>query len=131
MSRPALPIPFLLLMLLTLPAAAEEVIIDSQSPYWEVGARDKTLSRACSLGRFNQKERHLYVIQLHAKKGGADVLGVAKGTGLNLWDPDHHGLITEDYFFLDDGTSNCSVFVGGRNGINPTPAAPTSGPAPG
>ncbi len=41
------------------------------------------------------------------------MLGVAKGTGLNLSDPDHMAKPTEDYLFHDDGTSNCNVFVGG------------------
>ena len=101
--------------LLAGPAMATETVLDSQSPYWEVGPRDQALSKACILGRFNQHQIGRYIVQLHAKKdNGAAVLGVAKGTGINLRDLDHRANPAEDYFFLDDGTSSCEVFVGGR-----------------
>ncbi|MEI9982540.1 MAG: hypothetical protein WDN69_04610 [Aliidongia sp.] len=90
-------------------------MIDSKSPYWDVGARDQALSKACSFGRFNQEQIGRFVVRLHVKDGGgAAVLGIAKGTGLNLHDPDHLAQQSEDYYFRDDGTSSCEVFVGGR-----------------
>ena len=96
-------------------AFATETVIDSNSPYWDVGARDQALSKACILGRFNQQQIGRYIVRLHAKKDdGAAVLGIAKGSGLNLRDPDHRASPVEDYFFRDDGTSSCEVFVGGR-----------------
>jgi len=102
-------------LLLAGSAVATETVIDSNSPYWEVGSRDPNLSQACSVGRFNQVQISRYIVRLHAKKDdGAAVLGIAKGSGLNLRDPDHRALGSEDYYFRDDGTSNCEVFVGGR-----------------
>jgi hypothetical protein len=124
------------LALLVLPTAAmaTENLLDSQSPYWEAGPRDQKLSRACSLGRFNERQMGRYVVRLHAKTGGgAAVLGVAKGTGLNLWDPDRLAVVSEDYLFRQDGTSACEVFVGGRKIILPgqtPPATPTPTPTP-
>lgn len=109
------------------PAGATEVLINSKAPYWEVGPRDPALSRACSVGRFNQRKIGLYTIQLHAKSGGAAVLGVAKGSGLNLVDPDHHASGAEDYIFHNDGTSSCEVFVGGRKPPPQGAAVPAKG----
>ena len=126
-----------LLALLVLPTAAmaTENLLDSQSPYWEAGPRDQKLSQACSLGRFNEQQIGRYVVRLHAKSGGAAVLGVAKGTGLNLYDPDKLAVVTEDYMFRQDGTSACEVFVGGRKAFlsEKTPPAinsPTTPPVP-
>jgi hypothetical protein len=125
------------LLLLTLPAAAlaTEKVLDSESPYWDAGKRSPILSQACSLIRFNEKQIGRYIIRLHAKKGGAAVLGVAKGTGFNLVDLDHIAKINEDYFFKDDGTSNCEVFVGSnppreQGGTPNTPPTPTPTPTP-
>jgi hypothetical protein len=123
------------LLVLAAPVAgqATDVIINSQAPYWETGPRDPKLSNACSIGRFNERQMGRYTVQLHAKTGGAAVLGVAKGTGLNLWDPDKLAVVTEDYLFRQDGTSACEVFVGGRTPLDPTkPGAPGAKPgAPG
>src|ERR1700722_4642029 len=93
-------------------ALATESLLDSASPYWDAGTRSPTLSRACAIGRFNERQIGRYIVRLHAKNGGAAVLGVAKGTGVNLDDPDHMAKPTEDYMFHDDGTSNCEVYVG-------------------
>lgn len=123
------------------PGGATENLLDSQSPYWEAGPRDPKLSNACSLGRFNERQMGRYVVRLHAKDGGAAVLGVAKGGGLNLWDPDRLAVVSEDYLFRQDGTSACEVFVGGRKAVlpngkppaqppKPAPAAPVPAPAP-
>ena len=109
-------------------AGATETIINSQSPYWEVGPRDPALSRACSISRFNQREPGRYVVRLHAKAGGTAALGAAKGNGLNLYDPGHLAKPAEDYFFRNDGTSSCEVFVGGRT---PKPKTGANGAAGG
>jgi hypothetical protein len=115
MLRTAAACLFLLATALAGPGAyATEVLLDSDSPYWEVGPRDKDLSRACSLGRFNERQPGRYTLRLHARNGGAAVLGVATGSGFNLYDPDHMARPTEDYYFRDDDTSSCEVFVGGR-----------------
>jgi hypothetical protein len=126
---------FLVLLALPTAAMATEKLLDSQAPYWEAGARDQKLSQACSLGRFNERQMGRYIVRLHAKSGGAAVLGVAKGNGINLYDPDKLAVVTEDYMFRQDGTSACEVFVGGRKLIPPgaTPPAknsPATPPAP-
>lgn len=124
--------------LAALPAVgrATENLLDSQAPYWEAGPRDPKLSMACSLGRFNERQMGRYVVRLHAKAGGAAVLGVAKGNGVNLWDPDQIAVATEDYLFRQDGTSACEVFVGGRKALLPgqtppgKPGTPPANPSP-
>jgi hypothetical protein len=116
-----------LMMLFLAPTAqATETVINSEAPYWEVGPRDQNLSRACATQRFNERQPGRYVVRLHAKKGGAAVLGVAKGNGFNLIDLDHMAVVTEDYFFRDDATSNCEVFVGRAK----PPVDGTSAPPP-
>jgi hypothetical protein len=96
-------------------AGAEVVVVTSKQPYWEVGARDKALSQACALGRFNVRKESLYVARFSGPKGAA-TLNVAKGTGLNLYDPDHRAKPTEDYFFRRQDSTSCEVYVGGRKG---------------
>ena len=49
-------------------------------------------------------------------KEGAETLGVGKGNGTNLYDPDRRAKRVEDYFFRNHGTTSCEVFVGGRKG---------------
>jgi hypothetical protein len=105
------------------PAAAagqQVVVLTSKSPYWKVGPKDDALSRACSLGRFNLRRPEAYVAQFRGKDGAA-TLGIAKGSGLNLYDPDKMAKPVEDYFFLDHGTTSCRVFVGGRKSGPPKP----------
>jgi hypothetical protein len=124
----------LALLILPTAALATDILLDSQSPYWEAGPRDQQLSRACSLGRFNERQMGRYIVRLHIKTGGgAVVLGVAKGNGVNLWDPDRLAVVTEDYLFRQDGTSACQVFVGGRKTLLPgqtPPATPAPPPPP-
>lgn len=134
MSRQGTALLFALLVLPTT-ALATENLLDSQSPYWEAGPRDQKLSQACSLGRFNERQMGRYIVRLHAKAGGAAVLGVAKGGGLNLYDPDKLAVATEDYMFRQDGTSACQVFVGGRKAFlseknPPAKDSPTVPPGP-
>jgi hypothetical protein len=97
------------------PAGAEQVVVTSQKPYWMVGPRDVALSRACALGRFNLARADRLVARFTGKEG-AETLGVAKGTGVNLVDPDHKAKPTEDYYFRNQNTTSCEVFVGGRKG---------------
>jgi hypothetical protein len=80
-----------------------------------VGPRDEALSRACSLNRFNLRRPEAYVARFVGPEGYG-VLGVAKGTGANLRDPDRKAKPKEDYYFLNHGTTSCEVYVGGRKG---------------
>ncbi len=95
------------------PAWATETVITSRSPYWKVGVRDKALSTACAMGRFNEREPGRYTVRFFGKEGGL-VLGIAKGTGFNLRDPDKRAKQNEDYFFRNSTSTDCEVFVGGR-----------------
>src|SRR6185437_3140973 len=101
------------LMLLADAPRAEVVVLTSKQPYWDIGVRDKTLSQACALGRFNIRRSSLYVARFNGSKGAA-TLDIAKGTGLNLYDPDHRAKPTEDYFFRRQDSTSCEVYVGGR-----------------
>ncbi|HEX3501148.1 MAG TPA: hypothetical protein VHT04_17660 [Stellaceae bacterium] len=95
------------------PAHAENVVITSKRPYWAVGVRDDKMSRACSLQRFNLKRTDTLVARFVGAEG-AETLAVAKGNGNNLYDPEHLAKPTEDYFFLNQSTTSCEVYVGGR-----------------
>jgi hypothetical protein len=105
------------------PAAATQTIVNSSAPYWKVGEADSALSQACATGRFGMVEPRAYVARFTGQVGPG-VLGIAKGSGLNLYDPDHLSKPNEDYFFYAGGTSSCAVFVGGRQGGGATPPAP-------
>jgi hypothetical protein len=105
-----------LLVLVGVSAEAQEVtVLRSKSPYWKVGPRDEALSRACSLNLFNLRRPEAYVARFVGPEGYG-VLGVAKGTGANLRDPDRKAKPKEDYYFLNHGTTSCEVYVGGRKG---------------
>ena len=122
MRSHTLVLSFLALCLGAHTAAAEHVVLTSKAPYWQVGDRDEALSRACALGRFGPAHIGAFVARFTGPKG-ADFLDIAKGTGLNLLDSDHHAKPQEDYFFRGAGTSSCEVFVGGRHGPKVTPAS--------
>jgi hypothetical protein len=94
-------------------AEASQVVVKSKLPYWQVGERDDTLSRACSLNEFGPLRPGDLMAEFTGSDGSA-LLDVAKGSGLNLRDPRHLAKPTEDYFFRNVGTTSCEVLVGGR-----------------
>jgi|SRR5579863_2518145 len=94
-------------------ATAAQTVLTSKLPYWQVGVRDDDLSRACSLNKFNPARNGAYVARFIGPEGGA-TLDIAKGTGLNLRDPNRLAVRKEDYFFRNAGTTSCEVLVGGR-----------------
>jgi hypothetical protein len=96
-------------------AVAGQVVLTSKLPYWKVGVRDDALSRACSLNQFGPAHPGDLVARFTGPAGSA-LLDVAKGTGLNLRDPGHLAVPSEDYFFRNVGTTSCEVLVGGRKG---------------
>jgi hypothetical protein len=97
------------------PAHAENVVLSSKKPYWAVGVRDEKMSQACSLQRFNLKRTDKLVARFTGKEG-ADTLAIGKGNGNNLYDPEHLSKPTEDYYFRNQNTTSCEVYVGGRGG---------------
>jgi hypothetical protein len=96
-------------------AVAGQAVLTSKLPYWQVGVRDDGLSRACSLNEFGPQHPGDLVARFTGPQGGA-LLDVAKGSGVNLRDPNHLAKPTEDYFFRNVGTTSCEVLVGGRKG---------------
>jgi hypothetical protein len=100
------------------PAHAETVVLTSKKPYWAVGVRDEKLSRACSLQHFNLRHTDKLVARFIGAEG-AETLAVGKGNGNNLYDPEHLAKPTEDYFFLNQSTTSCEVYVGGRGKAAP------------
>ena len=97
------------------PAQAEDVVLSSKKPYWAVGVRDEKMSQACSLQRFNLRRTDRLVARFTGKEG-ADTLAIGKGNGNNLYDPEHLSKPTEDYYFRNQNTTSCEVYVGGRGG---------------
>jgi hypothetical protein len=95
------------------PVRAEEIVLTSKKPYWAVGRRDDKLSRACSLQRFNLKRTDTLVARFIGAEG-AGILVIGKGNGNNLYDPEHLAKPAEDYFFRNQGSTSCEVYVGGR-----------------
>lgn len=116
---PRLRLPLLLCCVAALAAgeaSAAQTVLTSKSPYWDVGVRDDSLSRACSLNQFGPQHAGQLVAKFTGPSGGA-VLDIAKGSGVNLRDPNHLAKLNEDYFFRNVGTTSCEVLVGGRKGI--------------
>jgi hypothetical protein len=94
---------------------AEIVAFTSKKPYWDVGVRDKVLSQACSLDRFGTQKASRLVARFTGPVG-AETLNIGRGTGFNLRDPGHLAKPTEDYYFRNQNSTSCEVFVGGRKG---------------
>src|SRR5690349_10523753 len=99
----------LVLALAVASPARGETLVTSKRPYWEVGPRDQALSRACSLGRFNLQRPERFNARFVGPEG-RETLGVAKGNGVNLRDPDKRAKPKEDYYFRNHGTTECEVF---------------------
>lgn len=104
-------------IVLLLATAAPAVALDSNArlyalssaPYWEVGNRDKELSRLCGLGLFNQRDIDRMYIQFTGKIGGG-MVGIAL-KGWNLFDPQGKAVEGKTYHFYRDGTTQCEVLV--------------------
>jgi len=81
----------------------------SSEPLWKVGTRDTALSLACRQGRFNEARINYYYITFtHPEFGGTT--GIAK-VGFNLIDKEGKGKTGETYYFYQDGTSECGVYI--------------------
>ena len=93
-------------------------------PYWQVGDVDKALSNLCSLGQFNQRVPYRLAAHFYGPYGSA-MLGAAKGTGMNLWDPFKKAARDRDYWFYRDRTSACIVMSAKVKDVDPNapPAA--------
>lgn len=85
-------------------------VVRTGLPYWQVGNINKSLSRMCSLGYFNQRVPYLISGHFSGVKGSA-MVGAAKGSGYNLWDPQKIADDRFDYWFFRDRTNSCIVFT--------------------
>lgn len=115
-----------------LPGAARDQngvqkVVRTPLPYWQVGDIDKGLSRMCSLGTFNQRVIYKYSGQFRGP-AGATLMGGAKGTGLNLFDPYGKADPRRDYWFFRDRTSACMVMSAVAKPGNGLPAVPAATP---
>lgn len=92
-----------------IPPKGVNKVVRTLLPSWQVGQLDKKLSRLCSLGRFNQRVPYKYSGHFQGPNGAA-MVGGAKGSGLNLFDPTGARELGRDYWFHRDRTSNCIVY---------------------
>lgn len=89
------------------PAAARPDIINRDLPYTRIGVYDPDLSTLCAKKLFNQRtelRRSVYFVRDRVLLGGA------RGDGRNLIDPTGARRFDLDYWFRNDGFSDCEVF---------------------
>lgn len=101
------------------PAAARPDIINRDLPYTRIGTYDPELSALCAKKLFNQRTELSRTVYFSWDRV---LLGGARGDGWNLVDPTGARRFDSDYWFRNDGFSNCEVFHSispGRSGIAP------------
>lgn len=81
----------------------------SNSPYWNVGQYNGTLSEACQRNFFNQKKIQNLNIGYYGEVG-MGVTGIAT-RDWNLRDPKGLAEPNITYHFFNDGYSNCKVYI--------------------
>lgn len=113
------------------PARAQGAIYAwTNDSYWKVGRLDKELSALCRRNAFNQVRKNRLKIWYTGKDNvGRGITGVAK-YGWNLHDPKGRAVPDVTYHFINDGYSNCTVFVGTLTGACRGSAAPRRHRAP-
>ncbi|WP_404381961.1 hypothetical protein [Caenispirillum salinarum] len=94
------------------PAAAQGAIYAwTNDSFWKVGRLDKELSALCRRSEFNQVRKNRLKIWYTGKDNiGRGTTGVAK-YGWNLSDPNGKAVPDVTYHFINDGWSDCKVFV--------------------
>jgi hypothetical protein len=92
-------------------------------PYWQIGDVDKALSKMCSMGQFNQRVPYRLAAHFYGPYGNG-MVGAAKGSGMNLWDPFKRAVVERDYWFYRDRTSACIVMSAPVKAPATPPAAP-------
>lgn len=81
----------------------------SDQPLYKVGTHNSPLSLLCRQGKFNEvRINYYYMTFTNPEWGGA--VGIAK-KNFNLYDPEQKAIPTETYFFYQDGTSECAVYL--------------------
>lgn len=94
------------------PASAQGAIYAwTNDNFWKVGRLDKELSALCRRNAFNQVQKNRLKIWYTGKDNiGRGMTGVAK-YGWNLHDPRRVAVPDVTYHFINDGYSDCTVFV--------------------
>lgn len=90
------------------PASARPNIVTKEYDYAQIGAYDEKLSKLCANKLFNQASQ--FRVSAYFVKNKV-LLGGAKGTGWNLRDPTRARRYHLDYWFRNDGFSDCEVFI--------------------
>lgn len=75
----------------------------------KVGTLNGDLSKLCRLGEFNQRRIAEYYLAFDDGES-RNLIGIAK-QNYNLYDPLGKATPDKTYHFLNDGTSQCKVFV--------------------
>jgi hypothetical protein len=83
-----------------------QVVMRSSVGWRKGGKVNKLLTLACRDGRFGERISMLYRAVFKD-----DVLGVAFGHGLNLYDPDHRADRATIYLFRFGGLNDCQVLT--------------------
>jgi len=83
-----------------------QVVVRAKTGWRQGGTLDKAATAACRAGRFGERTSMLYRAVFDD-----DVLGVAFGYGLNLYDPDHKADAKTIYLFRFGGLTSCQVLT--------------------
>lgn len=85
--------------------------------YAQIGAYDEKLSKLCANKLFNQVSQ--FRVSAYFEKSRV-LLGGAMGNGWNLRDPTRARRYQLDYWFRNDGFSDCEVFTAVSKRKRPT-----------
>lgn len=89
------------------PADARLNITSKEWNYREIGTCDESLSKLCACKRFNQVSHFRHSAYFPKDR---ILLGGERGSGWKLNDPTRARKYHLDYWFRNDGFSNCEVF---------------------
>ena len=100
-----------------------QVVTRANKSWRTAGKVDRALSQACSNHRFTER-----IFMLFRAVYVDDVLGVAFGHGLNLYDPDHKAKPELIYLFRFGSTTGCLVLT--TKNLDPAAAPADPGAKP-
>ena len=100
-----------------------QVVLRSKKEWHTAGKIDRALSQACSNHSFTER-----VYMAYRAVFADDVLGVAFGHGLNLFDPAHKAKPDQIYLFRFGGTTGCLVLT--TRNLDPAAAPGTGAKSP-
>lgn len=101
-------------------AAARPNAVYEDRSHNEVGTFDQHLSKLCAKRLFNQRSQFRHSAYFGV---GRVLLGAAMGNGWNLEDPTGARRFGMDYWFRNDGFSNCEVYQAVNPGRSPAAKA--------